>query len=91
MDKVYAPDNLHIQKEITYNEKIYSIKDIYSMIEDKSNFTIRGYVITIKGIKGTSSTVEKEEQKTQKIYVLDKKVFTEAVDKTAGYLNNVWR
>ena len=89
VDKVYAPDNLHIQKEITYNEKIYSIKDIYSMIEDKSNFTIRGYVITIKGIKGTSSTVEKEEQKTQKIYVLDKKVFTEAVDKTVrAFISN---
>lgn len=82
VDKVYAPDNLHIQKEITYNEKIYSTEEIYSMIEDKSDFTIKGYVITIKGIKGTTSSVEKENQKTQKIYVLDKKVFTDAVDKT---------
>ena len=80
--KVYAPDNLHIQKEITYNEKIYSTEEIYSMIEDKSDFTIKGYVITVKGVSTTSSTVDASSKKTQKIYVLDKKVFTEAVDKT---------
>lgn len=80
--KVYAPDNLHIQKEITYNEKIYTTKEIYDMIEDKSNFTIKGYAITIKGVSTTSSSVESSTKKDQTIYVLDKKVFTEAVDRT---------
>lgn len=89
VDKVYAPDNLHIQKEITYNEQIYSTEQIYSMIEDKSSFTIKGYVITIKGVDTTSSSVETETQKTQKIYVLDKKIFTEAVDRTVrAFISN---
>ena len=82
VDKIYAPNNLHIQKEITYNEKIYSTKEIYEMIEDKSYFTINGYTITIKKVDSTSSSVEKKKSDTQTIYVLDKKVFTEAVDKT---------
>ncbi len=82
VSKIYAPNNLHIQKEITYNEKIYSSEEIYNMIEDKSYFTINGYAITIKKVNNTSSTVEKKESKTQTIYVLNKKVFTDAVDKT---------
>lgn len=81
VSKIYAPDNLHIQKEITYNEKISTTEEIYEKIKDKSYFTVRGYAITIKEITNPSSAVEKN-SKTQTIYVLDKKVFTEAVDKT---------
>ncbi len=78
VDKIYVPDNLHIQEEMTYNEKIYSTKDIYEMIKDKSSFTLKGYKITIK------TTDENKSKKDDKIviYVLDKKIFTEAVDKT---------
>ena len=82
VDKIYAPDNLHIQKEITYNEKIYTTEQIYEKIKDKSYFTVRGYAITIKATKDTTSTVEKKANKTQTIYVLGKSVFTKAVDKT---------
>lgn len=72
--KIYVPDNLHIQEEFTYNEKIKTTKEIYEIIKDKSFFTLKGYKITIKN---------KDEDKDKKvIYVLDKKVFTEAVDKT---------
>lgn len=60
VDKIYAPDNLHIQKEITYNEKIYTTEQIYEKIKDKSYFTVRGYAITIKATKDTTSTVEKK-------------------------------
>ncbi|MBR4618147.1 MAG: peptidoglycan DD-metalloendopeptidase family protein [Bacilli bacterium] len=89
VDKIYAPDDLHIQKEITYNEKIYSTSEIYEMIKDKSDFTIKGYAITIKAIKDTSSTVEKKANETQTIYVLDKKVFTDSVDKTVrSFISN---
>ena len=89
VDKIYAPDNLHIQKEITYNEKIYSTKEIYEKIKDKSDFTIRGYAITIKSVADASSTVERKTNETQVIYVLDKKIFTEAVDKTVrSFISN---
>jgi len=74
VDKIYVPDNLHIQEEMTYNEKIYTTKQIYEMIKDKSSFTVKGYKITIK------STEDEKSKLT--IYVLDKKVFTDSVDKT---------
>ena len=74
VDKIYVPDNLHIQEEITYNEKIKTTKEIYEMIKDNSYFTLKGYKITIKN---------SEDDKDKKvIYVLKKKVFTEAVDRT---------
>lgn len=74
VDKIYVPDNLHIQEEITYNEKIKTTKEIYEMIKDNSYFTLKGYKITIK---------DNEDDKDKKIiYVLKKKVFTEAVDRT---------
>lgn len=72
--KIYVPDNLHIQEEITYNEKIYTTKEIYEKIKDNSYFTLKGYKISIKN---------SEEDKEKKIiYVLDKKVFTDAIDRT---------
>ena len=74
VDKIYVPDNLHIQEEITYNEKIYTTKQIYEMIKDKSAFTLKGYKITIKSTDNDKSKIV--------IYVLDKKVFTDSVDKT---------
>lgn len=74
--KIYVPDNLHIQEEITYNEKINTTKEIYEMIKDKSFFTLRGYKITIK------STEDNKKNNSIVIYVLDKKVFTDSVDKT---------
>lgn len=75
--KIYVPDNLHIQEEITYNEKIYTTKEIYEMIKDKSYFTLKGYKIRIKS---TDENAKKKDELV--IYVLDKKVFTDAVDKT---------
>ena len=72
--KIYVPDNLHIQEEITYNEKVYSTKEIYELIKDKSYFTLKGYKITINSTE--------ENVKPIVVYVLEKKVFTDAVDKT---------
>ena len=74
--KIYVPDNLHIQEEMTYNEKIYTTQEIYEMIKDKSYFTLKGYKITIK------NTDDAKKNTALTIYVLDKKVFTEAVDRT---------
>lgn len=79
--KVYAPDDLSIKKEITYSNNIMTTKDIYSKIKDISSFTIDGYEINIK-----KEVASKEEDKTEikniKIYVIDKKVFTKAINTT---------
>ena len=100
--KIYAPNDLKVIKETTYNEKISSISDIYNKIEKirgKSSFTFDGYKIEITGLEKKSE----EEGKAIKtddvvIYVLDKKLFENSVTKTVtafidddryqAYLNN---
>lgn len=84
VDKVYAPNDLKIVKEITYNEKISSIGDIYNKIEKikgNSSFTVDGYSIEIKGL---TKKREGEEIKTedQIVYVIDKKIWDDSVNKT---------
>ena len=82
VDKVYKPDDLDIVKEITYDEKLISVKKIYNKIKDISPFTINGYVITIKGVNSQDSEGKEVTGKSQKIYVLDRKVFEAAINNT---------
>lgn len=98
VDKVYAPEDLKIVKDVTYNEKILSTKQIYEKIKDIEPFTVKGYMVTIKGVETSSETEEKVTIPDQKIYVLDKEIFTSAMEKTIlsfvdadtydNYLNN---
>ena len=81
VDKVYLPNNLDIEKEITYSNNINSVEDIYEKIKDIAPFTISGYEIKIKGVE-ISTDEQIETTKTVKVYVLDKTVFEEAVEKT---------
>lgn len=82
VDKVYAPDELDIQKEITYDEKISTTKTIYEKIKDSSPFTIDGYTIKIKGLTKTNSEGKKVKNDDTIIYTLEKNTFTKAVEKT---------
>lgn len=81
VEKVYAPDDLDIVKEVTYNKKIATTKEIYEKIQDKSPFTISGYAIVIKGLKTQTNEGKKIKTKDQTLYVLDKKVFTTSLEK----------
>lgn len=80
VDKVYLPEDLDIEKEKTYDNDISSVKKIYNRIKNISPFTIKGYAIKIKGVDTESGDGKKIKGKTQTIYVLDKKVFEDAVD-----------
>ena len=80
--KVYAPTELSIVKEKTYNTNINSIKEIYSKINDKSPFTISGYVVKIDGTKNKTNEGKEKITPSQKIYVLKKNVFKNASKKT---------
>lgn len=89
VDKVYAPEDLKVVKEITYQEKISTTKEIYEKIKDLESFTINGYAIKIKGIDSTNEQGETQKGVDQTIYVLDKTVFTDAMDKTIrSFVNN---
>ena len=80
VDKVYLPQDLDIVKETTFDNNISSVEKIYKKTENISPFTIRGYEITITGVDSESEDGKKIKGKKQKVYVLDKKVFEDAVD-----------
>ncbi len=83
VDKVYPPNNLEIIKEITFNEEVLSIEEIYNKINNIEPFTINGYTYTIKGIvEIDDATGEEYQEKDVIIYVLDPEVFEESIDKT---------
>lgn len=101
VNKVYAPNDLDIVKEITYNEKISTIEEVYKKIEEikgPSSFTIDGYKIVIKGIEKENEDKTTTITEDLTIYVLDKVIFIDSVNKTItafvdsnsydDYLNN---
>ncbi len=82
VDKVYAPADLSIVKEKTYNKNVQSTKEIYEKIKDISPFTISGYVVKIKGVDSKDSTGKEIKGKTQTLYILDKDIFRKSVETT---------
>lgn len=82
VDTVYLPADLDIEKETTYSKNISSVEEIYNEIKDKTPFTIKGYMIKLKGLDSKDPQGKVIKGKTQKIYVLDKKTFTNSVEKT---------
>ena len=73
VDKVYPPDGLEIVSYISYIEKPKTAKYIYDQIEEKSSFTIKGYVLSVVPNKGD----------VKKVYVLDKDIIKPALLQTA--------
>lgn len=84
VDKVYAPNSLDVVKDITYSNDISNVSDVYDRIEDIEPFTIKGYIITIKGVEEQTEDNEKKvKSEDKKIYVLDRNIFEKSVRDTA--------
>ena len=86
VDKVYAPVDLVVTKEITYNEKLSTAEEIYNKIVDinkEAAFTIDGYKIEIEGLeKKYEEDQSVQEAQDSVIYVLDKDLFETSITKT---------
>jgi len=82
VQKVHAPDELVIKKEITFNSNITTVQDIYNQIKDSSIFTVGGYEIVIRGLPTKDAEGNEVEGKDNYIYVLDREIFTESMDNT---------
>ncbi len=84
VNKVYAPNDLDIVKEYTYNENISTAGEIYQKIKEikaEEAFTVNGYRIVIGGVaEETEEGTVQGEDKT--FYVLDKAIFQEAMERT---------
>jgi len=82
VDKVYIPQDIDIVKDITFDEKILTIRQIYDKIKDITPFTVNGYKITIEGVEEIVEAGKTIITPSEIIYVLDKDLFTTCVDKT---------
>ncbi len=92
VDKVYVPNDLDIVQEITYSQDISTIEEIYQKIQEKKGseaFTIDGYKIVINGIEKESEGGETIKTEDIVLYVLDKEIFTNSVEKTiTSFIDN---
>lgn len=68
---VYPPDGIDIIQVNTFNDNYNEVLDIYKKIENADDFTIKGYIITVKPQDGDNIVIN----------VLDKKVFEDAINK----------
>lgn len=71
VDQVYPPKGFKIIRQNTYAEQVSSVEKIYESIKEKKQFTIKGYVITIKG--------SLEGVEPQYVYVIDENIFEKAL------------
>ncbi len=84
---VYPPTNLRIVKTNTFNSKVDNEEEVYKKIEEKDDFTIKGYRVIIRG-----------EDNSYGVNVIDKEVFYNAAkrfvrafldeDEYEKYINN---
>jgi len=84
VDTVYIPNDIDIEKEITYDDSIDSVEEIYKKINDISPFTIKGYQVTIDKTNSTSyqndDNNSSQKEKIIKFNILNKDIFTKAVE-----------
>lgn len=71
VDYVYPPVGLDVVETNTYDEDYLKASELYKKIENEDDFTIKGYVVTIKS----------KEKSDIKINVLSKDIFTDALKK----------
>lgn len=76
IDLVYLPNNLNIEEYIGFESKLTDEKALYKSIKDKTPFTVKGSIITIKKPK------EDGEFEIVKINVLREKDYIDAVENT---------
>lgn len=70
VDTVYVPKNLYISKYNSYDNKTMSEEELYKLIKDKEDFTIKGYKVIIETENGDNIELN----------VLDKSAFKNSIN-----------
>lgn len=93
VENVYPPNGFVIREYNTYDENVTSAKNIYDIIKDQEDFTVKGYTIKIKFEES-----EEEQKEDITLYVLDENVFKDSLknvvtafidkDEFNAYINN---
>ena len=90
VDKVYPPSGLDVQSIVTYEDKIISVNEVYTMIKDSEPFTISGYQVIINYDYLKEEAEEKDKDTTIEIKepvilnVLNKEDFEDGLYNTAA-------
>ncbi len=71
VETVYAPKSLYVSKYNGYDDRTMSEEDLYSLIKQTEEFTIKGYVITIE---------KENEEENIELNVLDKEAFKNSIN-----------
>lgn len=83
-EQIYVPNNIDVVKELTYEDSIDSVQNIYNMINAISPFTIKGYEITIDRTNSTEYKNDDNDSdnkpKVIKFNVLNKEIFTKSIE-----------
>lgn len=77
--KIYTPKGVEIKKIVTYNDKYNSNEEIYNILVNKQNFTIKGIVITIEKEVSTGKDNKEKKKEIKTINVLNKSIFDDAI------------
>ena len=85
VDTIYIPNDINIVKELTYEKNIDSVDSIYNKINAISPFTIKGYQVIVdrtnsEEYQNDENEVNEERTKIIKINVVNKEVFTKAIE-----------
>ena len=78
VDNVYVPNDIRVEKDVTYENNIMTVTNIYNIINEKSPFTIKGYKVLIDKTNSINYDEGSEERKVTYINVLDKDIFKNA-------------
>ena len=73
IEDVYTPKGLNIEKILTFSGNLNTVEEIYEKIVNLKSFTIKGYQFSIKSTN--------EEKENVNVYVTDKNIFEQAVNK----------
>ena len=83
VSKVYIPNDIDIVKDITYEDNLVSVEEIYNKISVISPFTIKGYTVTIDKTNSSEYLLEYTEESTKEkiltFNILNKDVLEESV------------
>lgn len=66
---VYIPNEIDIQKIVSYDKTVDKVEDVYETIDERASFTIDGFQISIQN-----------DETTEKIYITDRKLLDEAIE-----------
>ena len=81
VDNVYIPNDIRVEKDVTYENNIMTISKVYDIINEKSPFTIKGYKVLIDKTNAINYDDNSEEKNITYVNILDKEIFKNAEKK----------